>query len=926
MKKFLKIFFITIAAIFVILLTAPFLFKGKIMEIAKTELNKMLTAKVDFSDLQLSFIRNFPNACIVLEDLQVVGTGAFEGDTLVAFKKFSITVDIKSVISMENISVKSILLDQAHLYAHIAEDGKANWDIMQPSDTPAEETPDESGGDTNIRVSLSKFEIRDACITYRDDSSKMVATVKDLDFLLKGDMSLDNVDLSMQLDVAALDFLTGGVKLLRNARIGFASEIAADLKNRNFTLKDNQFSLNDIILKFAGTVNMPGDDIVTDITFATGKTNFKSLLSLIPAIYMTDFAAIQTTGELTLDGYAKGTYNAKQMPSAGINLAVDNAMFKYPDLPKSVDKIAITLKALYDGEVFDRTTLDVDKFHFEMAGNPFDLGLHIKTPESDMQIVGEFKGKIDFNSLTDIVPLENTTLNGLLACDLALAGRLSTLEKEQYEDFQADGTLQLTNFDFISPDFPQGVKITKTQLDFSPKVVHLVDFDAIIGRTDLSLKGSLENFIPYVFKNATVRGNLSLVSNTIDLNEFLSDSEEATTAEVAEADTTALSVIEVPENIDFGMNVKIGNIFFDKLSITSLAGNLNVKDGKVTMDRLGMNMMDGSLLLSGEYNTQDVKKPAVDFQMNISRFDITSALSSFTMLETMFDNPQDYVGKVSANLTLNALLNNQMSPVLNTILSKGQLQTHQIEIRNSKLFGTMADLLKNEKWRTVSPGDLNIKFEIKDGQLVMVEPVQFNVNQAKVVLTGGQGLDMLMHYDVNASVAASAIGATDLLNSIPGGASIKELTLTGLIRGTVSKPDVKLSLGNTLNTITEAVKEQVKEAVTQKVEEVKEKVKENVTEQVDKIMAEANKQVEAIRSSGKQLAETIRKEANAAADKLEKEAASKNAIQKAASKAAADKLRKEGESKAKQLEQETEKQANTVLSTAQKQADDLKNK
>ncbi|MDR2848061.1 MAG: hypothetical protein LBV39_03045, partial [Bacteroidales bacterium] len=426
-----------------------------------------------------------------------------------------------------------------------------------------------------------------------------------------------------------------------------------------------------------------------------------------------------------------------------------------------------------------------------------------------------------------------------------------------------------------------------------------------------------------VFKDATVRGNLTLASGTIDLNEFMSGSDETAPAET---DTTALSVIEVPKDIDFSVTAKIGNIFFDKLSITNLAGNLLVKDGKVTMDKLGMNMMDGSLLLSGEYNTQDIKKPAIDFQMNISRFDITSALSSFTMLETMFDNPQDYVGKVSANLTLNSLLDNQMSPILNTVLSKGQLQTHQIEIRNSKLFGTMADLLKNEKWRTVTPGDLNIKFEIKDGQLVMSEPVQFNVNQAKVVLTGGQGLDMSMNYDVNASVATSAIGATDLLNSIPGGASIKELTLTGLIRGTVTKPEVKLSLGNTLNTITDAVKEQVKEVVTQKVEEVKAQIKENVSEQVDKIMADAQKQVETIRKAGKQLAETTRKEANAAADKLEAEASSKNAIQKAAAKAAAEKLRKEGESKAKKLEQETDKQADNALSAAQKQADDLKNK
>ena len=106
MKKFLKIFFISIVVIFMVLLVTPFLFKDKIIEIAKRELNNMLTAKVDFGDLKLSFIRNFPNAYVALEDLSVVGTGEFEGDTLVAFKKFSVTVDIKSVIKMENIQVK----------------------------------------------------------------------------------------------------------------------------------------------------------------------------------------------------------------------------------------------------------------------------------------------------------------------------------------------------------------------------------------------------------------------------------------------------------------------------------------------------------------------------------------------------------------------------------------------------------------------------------------------------------------------------------------------------------------------------------------------------------------------------------------------------------------------------------------------------
>jgi hypothetical protein len=920
-KKSLKIFLITVLVIVVLLLVTPFLFKGKIIEIAKSELNRMLTAKVDFADLKLSFIRNFPNVCVALEDLTVIGTDEFEGDTLVTFKEFSAAVDMMSVLKMDNIQVKSVLLDRAKLYAHVLDNGHVNWDIMKPDDET--EAAPEDTSTTTFKVALKKFEIRKADITYRDDSSKMAATVKDLNFHLRGDMTQDHADLNMELGIFEVDFRMDGIRMLKKARVGFVSEIAADLKNMGFTFKDNQFNLNEIVLKFAGSVQMPADDIHIDLTFATDRTDFKSLLSLIPAIYMKDFEQVKTAGSLTLSGDLKGVYNDRQMPDAHLNMTVDDAMFQYPDLPKSVDKINIAANVFYDGAVFDRTTVDVDRFHFEMAGNPFDAELHVKTPDSDMQVAAKFTGKIDFNSLSDIISLDSVTLKGLLECDLSLAGRMSTLEKEQYEDFKAGGMLKLSGFDFESPDFPQGVKITSTQLNFTPKKVDLVNFDAMIGRTDIGLNGTLENFIPYVFKDKTIRGKLALKSNTIDLNEFMT----AESAETTPADTVPMSVIEVPKNIDFSMNANIGKILFDKLTITHTAGVLLVKDGKVRMQNLGMNLLEGSMVLNGEYNTQDIRVPSIDFGMDIKQFDITSALSSFSMLEKILPEPQNYSGKVSAGLTLSSVLDEQLSPVLNSVSSKGILQTQNMEIRNSKLFGTIADLLKNEKWRTPAPGNLNIKYEIKDGRL-MIEPIQMDISQAKLELTGDQGLDMTLNYKVNVAVPTSSVGsaATDLLAKIPGGSSIKEFKVTGLVGGTAAKPDVKLSIADMAGSITEAVKAQVTEAITQKVEEVKTQVKEEVSKQVDALMEEAQKKADNIRNTAKQTADKLRSEASANADKLEKDAASKSAIERRLAKAAADKLRKEGEASAVKVEQEGEKQAIAMMDAAQKKADEIKNK
>jgi len=934
LKKLLIIIPAAVFAVFLLLLVTPILFKGKILEIAKKELNRMLDAKVDFSDLKLSFIRNFPDAYIALEDLTVNGAGEFEGETLVEFKSLSVRVDIKSVIRMKNIQVKSVLLDRANVKAHISENGSANWNVMKPKEAgvspvggapgtpaPAEKktggaaAPDKAP--SALKIALNKFEIRGANLSFQDDSGKMTATANGLDFLLHGDMTLDNVDLDMKLDIADVNFRMNNINMLTKARIGLVSKVAADLKNMEFTLKENRFNLNEIVLKFTGTAGIH-EEINIDMAFATEKTDFKSVLSLVPAVYMKDFESVTTSGSFTVSGYIKGAYSGKQMPNAGVNLAIDNAMFKYPDLPKSINNINVRAAAYYDGSVFDRTTLDVDKLHFEMAGNPFDAEAHIKTPESDMQASAKLSGKIDFNSLPDIIPLDDIAVKGLLECDFALAGRMSSLEKQQYEDFDAKGTLKLSGVDFKTPGFPQAVKIERTRLNLTPKRVELANFDALIGNSDISLNGELENFIPFVLKGSVVRGNLNLKSNRIDLNEIMGPKNTAEKPKET-GDSPPLSVIEVPKNIDFTVKAGIGSLLFDKLRITDLAGVFLVRDGILKMQNPGMNMLEGNVALSGEYNTQDIKTPSFYFDANLKRVDITSALSSFDILQKILPNPQNYTGKVSANLTLASILDEHLNPVLNTVASKGQLQTHNLKIQNSELFGTMADLLKNEAWRAPALNDITVKYEIKDGR-VTIEPVRINIAQAGLELTGSQGLDMSLDYKVNAAVPVSAIGpgAAGILDKIPGGSRIREIKVSGLIRGTASKPAVSLSVADMAGGAAEAAKETVKEQV----QAVKEQAKEEVDKQISAIMDEAEKQSHNIRNTAKQTADKIRSEADAAAKKLED--AAKSPLEQIAAKAAANKLRDEGKASAAKTEQEAERQVAAIMDAARKKADDLR--
>ena len=129
------------------------------------------------------------------------------------------------------------------------------------------------------------------------------------------------------------------------------------------------------------------------------------------------------------------------MPDVGVKLLVENAMFSYPGLPKSAENIQVDIDGFYDGRQMDNSTLDVNKFHAELGGNPVDLTLNIKTPESDMMVNGSLKCNLDLATVKDVIPLDNTTITGKINAAIDMMGYMSYIEKEEYEKFKADGNL-----------------------------------------------------------------------------------------------------------------------------------------------------------------------------------------------------------------------------------------------------------------------------------------------------------------------------------------------------------------------------------------------------------------------------------------------------------------------------------------------------
>mgnify|MGYP001117600173 FL=1 len=533
-KKTMKIAGITLGVILLLLLILPFAFQGKLAKLVKEEGNKMLNAQFDFRTLNISLLRNFPSASVSLEDFWLKGTGPFENDTLIQAGELTAAVNLFSLFGDGGYDISRIIVKDTRVHAIVLEDGRPNWDVMKPS--PDAETPEDETAQETFRIKLQKLSVDNLSVVYDDRQGGVFADLSRLEADCSGDFGSDRTVVDLKMETPSLTCRTGGIPLLNKVSLEADMDVDADLAGGKFTLRENMLRLNAIQLNLDGWLAQTKQGMDMDLRLNTNEVGFKELLSLIPAIYAKDFQDLKTDGKVTLNAFARGSMEGNtKVPQFEVNLDVKDAMFRYPSLPAGVEKINISALVRNAGGPLDATEISVAPFDFVLAGNPFSLNATVKTPVSDPDFHLTARGKLDLGKVKEVYPLDDMQLNGLVQADLELGGRLSMVEKEQFEQMQAKGSLRLNQMKLVLKDMPP-VDIQQSVFTFSPRYLQLSETTVNIGKNDLTLDSRFENYLGYALKGSTLKGTLNVSSNHLNLNDFMSADTTAAVAEVP-ADT-----------------------------------------------------------------------------------------------------------------------------------------------------------------------------------------------------------------------------------------------------------------------------------------------------------------------------------------------------------------------------------------------------
>ncbi len=894
MKKTAKIIGIVVVCLIAAMAIIPLAFKDKIKETVISEAGKYIDAEFGFDGLGISLFREFPQASVSIKGFWLRGKGDFAQDTLAYVGRAEAAVNVMSIFGDSGFDITKVLLEDTYLKAIVLEDGRANWDIVP---TTAEEEEPEDTTSSAFRILLQKVSVDNLNLIYDDRQGGMYAHIEQFSTTCRGDMASDRALLALEAAIQALTFKMDGVTLANKVRLGAHLDVDADFANGVYTLKENSLSLNAIGATIDGWAALTTDAPMSmDLNLNTSDISFKEILSLVPAIYAKDFEDLKAEGVVSLKAYAKGTLTESTLPEFEASLKVSDGNFRYPALPAGVDNIQIAASVANPGGDIDLTEVNLERFSLSMLGNPFALNAQVKTPISDPDFTATAKGTLNLGKVKEVYPIEDITLNGIVKADMSFGGRLSYIENEQYDRFKASGTLNLQDMKVLIEGLPE-VAIEQSTFAFTPRYLNLSETRVLVGENDITADCRFENYMAFALKDETLKGQLNLKSNHMNLNDLMSSTEETeedTTEAVTEnGEDAATGVIVVPKNIDFNMNVDMAEILFDNIVLNNLQGKLVVKDGTADMTNLSMRTMGGTAVMNGSYSTTHSNtEPQLkaSFALNGLSFAQTyKELDFVRQLAPIFENIN---GNFSGKIAIDTRLDATMSPQLETLTANGSLSTRNLNLSDVAIMTHIAEATKREELKNLSAKDLNVDFTIENGR-VRTKPFDIKMGDLTLNLSGTTGLDQTIDY------------AGKL--KLPANANTPISTIDLKIGGKFSAPKITID--------TQSMARQAAETVTSAVTE---KALETVGEQLGIDISNAEKQKAELVKAAEQAAQRLITEAEKQKSTLVSKAGN-NALKKLAAEKAGDALIAEAKEQGDKLIAEAKKKGDELLEKAQKE-------
>jgi len=827
-RRIIWVSLLSFLVLLIFLILVPVLFRPRVVAFAKKQLNKQLTATVDFSDVRISLLRNFPRLDIKLVDLSIVGKDNFRGDTLLFSPATHIVTNIKTLFK-SSVKVYAIELVDPLINAKIDSNGKENFDIARKSSSGGD-----SGDSAEYSLDLESYSIKNGAITYNDDASKIYTAMKHFDHSGKGNFTAVKFLVNSNTTADSVSFKYGTITYLNDAVIDVPLEVNIDTKAGQYDFHGEKLTVNSVPLYVKGRIAVVNDSTdKLDITVKTQQADFKSLLTLIPGIYTQNLNNLQTGGKAVIDGRISGLSTSSRIPDFNFKIDVTDGFIKNPDFNEPLQNINVNAAIVNTGGVNDATVITLRNGTARVGNEPVQFALGISRPVSAMLLDLSLKGKLQLEKIRKILKMEDMELRGLLHADLNASGPLSAFEGQDANAIRASGILSAENFyykDKSTMPFYAG----KVNMNFNNTQGDIIITDGNYNSTDFSAKGSIFNFFNFLFVNAPLRGKFTASSPEINLADWNSSGGGTVTTSSA-----ATKPFIVPANLLLDIDAHTDKLLSDRIVINDLSGKILFAGKKMLFENLAGKAFGGNIMINGSYSSEITPlQPDITLNYKMNNLDVQETFKAVITAQSLMPIGNYLSGTMSSELSASGKLGDNFYPILNSLNGNGTLLLLNGVLQKFAPLEKIAERLDIDRLKNIATREIKNRFSFENGR-VDVLPFKFTIfENYDFEVAGRHGFDNSMDYAVKLSLPRKELGqkGNQLLDGL-----LSKIGKTGLnlkpnekvsffikLTGTLKSPLLDIQLDKTLSSEFDNLKKQAEEQIKTKIDSTKSVLKDTL--------------------------------------------------------------------------------------------------
>ncbi|NNE55137.1 MAG: hypothetical protein HKN32_03885 [Flavobacteriales bacterium] len=285
-------------------------------------------------------------------------------------------------------------------------------------------------------------------------------------------------------------------------------------------------------------------------------------------------------------------------------------------------------------------------------------------------------GSLDLNDFRKFLELDAVEeLRGQFSVNVDFAGKFnepSNITPEDLNKAKVSGIVQFSDARFQLLNAPHAFDELKGKFSLDNKNASIHHFTGSVEDSQFSLKGSFENFLPFLLvKESRLKIKATFASTGLNFNSLLSDQSSS-----AEKDYH----LAFPPDIDFDLDLSIDDVRFREFTATNVRGKATMKHQVLHLSPISLNTSQGQFVAHASTDGRTPGKFTLDCDAQLADIDVNQLFKEFENFGQTFIQDHHLKGRATAVVDFEAEFDaalqfdpNKINSVVDVRLRDGEL-------------------------------------------------------------------------------------------------------------------------------------------------------------------------------------------------------------------------------------------------------------